>query len=382
MPPELLIPKIGPYDIWATHWGYAPIATPMSVAQQGAASHTGAELIKAAESKRATLDEWARVQDTKPWLRFSTSGAFGSDPGDETEAVGDIDPVRATELGFKNLKRNMQWIEPASITPLGDYSVLSELYNRQIGQWRTELGHVANVVGGMNSQEKYGDQSGPRFTPVPKAKQADAMKFLSENAFQTPTWLIDQDIIRKIEPTGEVTRIVSAQSSLIGSLLNEAKMTRLIENEALSKNPADVYTLTEMLSDLRHGVWTEAFGSGPVKIDIYRRGVQRAYLTDVANLLNPPATPAAAAGRGGGGGGGRGGAAPANNTGEIKSMLRGELKQLDAELAAAQKRATDVETKRHLDDARQQISHTLKPAAAASSGEPADEEIKTPDVKW
>jgi len=70
----------------------------------------------------------------------------------------------------------------------------------------------------------------------------------------------------------------------------------------------------------------------------------------------------------------RGGAAPANNTGEIKAMLRGELKQLDAELAGAQKRATDLATKRHLDDARQQISHILKPAAAASAGEAADEE--------
>jgi hypothetical protein len=49
-------------------------------------------------------------------------------------------------------------------------------------------------------------------------------------------------------------------------------------------------------------------------------------------------------------------------------MLRGELKQLDAELAQAAKRATDVATKRHLDDARQQISHILKPAAAASNG--------------
>jgi hypothetical protein len=382
IPPELLIPKIGPYDIWATHWGYAPIATPMAVAQQGAAAHTGAELIKAAESKRAVLDEWARVQDTKPWLRFSTSGAFGSDPGDETEAVGDIDPVRATELGFKNLKRNMQWIEPASVTPLGDYSVLAELYNRQVGQWRTELGHVANLIGGENSQEKYGDQSGPRFTPVPKAKQAQAMKFLADNAFQTPTWLIDQDIIRKIEPTGEVTRLVAAQSSLVTAVLNPAKMTRLIEDEALSKNPNDVYTLTEMLSDLRHGVFTELYGSAPVKIDVYRRGLQRAYLTDVANILNPPAAAAAAGGRGGGGGGRGGAAAPANNTGEIKSMLRGELKQLDAELAVAQKRATDVETKRHIDDARQQISHALKPAAAASDGDPSEEGIRAPSVKW
>jgi hypothetical protein len=49
-------------------------------------------------------------------------------------------------------------------------------------------------------------------------------------------------------------------------------------------------------------------------------------------------------------------------------MLRGELKQLDAELASAAKRASDTPTKRHIDDARQQISHILKPAAAASAG--------------
>ena len=150
-------------------------------------------------------------------------------------------------------------------------------------------------------------------------------------------------------------------------------MTRLVENEALTKNPSEVYTLAEMLNDLRHGVWTELYGSGPVKVDIYRRGLQRAYLTDVGDKINPPAVTAAAGGRGGGGGGGRGGAAPAANTGEIKAMLRGELKQLDAELAQAAKRATDVATKRHIDDARQQISHILKPAAAASNGA-ADEE--------
>jgi hypothetical protein len=373
IPPELLIPKIGPYDIWATHWGYAPITQPMTVAQQGR-SRTGAELITTALAKEATLDQWAREQDTKPWLRFSTSGAFGSDPGDETEAVGDMDPVRATELGFKNLKRNMQWIEGASVKPLDDFDVLSELYGREVNQFRTELGHVAALIGGMNSQEKYGDQPGVRFTPVPKARQQGAMKFIADNGFQTPTWLVDPNILRKMEPNGEVTRIVNAQSSLISSLLNDGKMTRLVETEAMSKNPSEVYTLTEMLSDLRHGVFSEVYASGPVKIDVYRRGLQRAYLTDVGNKINPPAAGAAAAGGRGGGGGGRGGAAPASNTGEIKSMLRGELKQLDAEIAAAQKRATDVPTKRHLDDARQQISHIIKPAAAASAGAAADEE--------
>src|SRR5439155_2182463 len=54
VPAELLVPKIGPYDIWATHWGYAPISTPMQVAQQGA-TKTGAELIRAAEAKEVVL---------------------------------------------------------------------------------------------------------------------------------------------------------------------------------------------------------------------------------------------------------------------------------------------------------------------------------------
>ena len=375
IPPELLVPKIGPYDIWATKWGYAPVAAPMQVAQQGTAKRTGAERIAAAEAERTTLDSWAREQDTKPWLRFSTSGAFGSDPGDETEAVGDIDPVRATELGFKNLKRNMQWIQSTTVKPTEDFDVLAELYNRQINQFRTELGHVANLIGGMNSQEKYGNQPGPRFTPVPKPKQQGAMKFIAENGFQTPTWLVDTDILRKIEPNGEVTRIVNAQSALVSNLLNDGKMTRLVENEALSKNPSEVYTLAEMLSDLRHGVWTELYGSGPVKVDIYRRGLQRNYLTDVGNKINPPPAGAADAGGRGGGGGRGGAAAPPANTGEIKAMLRGELKQLDAELAQAAKRATDVATKRHLDDARQQISHILKPAAAATNGAVDEEGI-------
>src|SRR5439155_23291170 len=53
-----IIPDVGPYDKWAVHWGYAPIP--------------GA---KTPDEERPTLDAWAREQDAKPWLRFSTSGA-------------------------------------------------------------------------------------------------------------------------------------------------------------------------------------------------------------------------------------------------------------------------------------------------------------------
>ena len=39
IPVDLLVPRIGPYDMWATHWGYAPIA-PMQVAQQSSTRTT------------------------------------------------------------------------------------------------------------------------------------------------------------------------------------------------------------------------------------------------------------------------------------------------------------------------------------------------------
>ena len=35
-----------------------------------------------------TLDQWAREQDTKPYLRFSTEGAAASDPGDANRRSG------------------------------------------------------------------------------------------------------------------------------------------------------------------------------------------------------------------------------------------------------------------------------------------------------
>jgi hypothetical protein len=61
--PADLIPKIGPYDKWATMWGYKPIPS-----------------AKSAGRGEATLDEWARAQDATPWLRFTTSDSLGADP--------------------------------------------------------------------------------------------------------------------------------------------------------------------------------------------------------------------------------------------------------------------------------------------------------------
>ncbi len=346
VPVELLVPDIGPYDRWATMWGYKPIP--------------GA---KSPEEERRTLDGWAREQDTRPWLRFSTSGSSGSDPGELTEAVGDADPVKATGWGLRNIKRQVAYLIPATTKPTENYDDLNQLYGRLIGQWRTELAHVANLVGGANSQEKYGSQQGVRFTPVPRTRQKEAVSFLIENAFQTPTFFLVDDILRRIEPVGSVARIHAAQASILNSVLQNARLLRLSEYEH-GAPAGTAYSIMELFQDVRGGLFSELRARQTP--DVYRRALQRAYVETLDDKLNPtpPAAGAAAAGRGG-----RGGAPQLDaRLSDIFPAVRAELRALDAQLEAAVPNASGI-TRAHLEDLRHRIDAALKGrVVAAPSG--------------
>jgi hypothetical protein len=324
--PGDLVPKIGPYDKWATMWGYKPIPS-----------------AKTPEDEKKTLDEWAREQDSKPYLRFSTADTRGSDPGEETEAVGDEDAITSTTLGLKNLERVAGMLLPATTSKAGEpYDDLDELYGRLLGQWALELNHVANIVGGFNSQEKYVGQQGVLFTPVPKDRQLKAVQFLNANAFRTPSWLLDPNVLRRIEPVGVLERIETGQRRVLGSLLSTSRVERLVEQNAV--DGASSYNPTDFLADVRHGVWSEVYGDGPIVVDAYRRNLQRAYIDTLSERIN-------------------GRQAAADDT---RAFFRGELKTLDTDIKSVLARATDRPTQLHLQDVQAQIARALDPAVQAT----------------
>src|SRR5436305_14537064 len=119
------------------------------------------------------------------------------------------------------------------------------------------------------------------------------------------------------------------------SVLKDGRMKRLLDVEALARSSSEVYSLADMLDDLRKGVWSE-LAEGSPKIDAYRRQLQNSYLTTIDRKLNPPAvaTPAAP-----GGGGGGFGPPQAPLSEDAKSELRGELVTLQAEIRRATPRA-------------------------------------------
>ena len=323
VPVEDLIPKIGPYDKWATMWGYKPIP--------------GA---KSPEDEKKTLDEWARGQDSKPYLRFSTADARGSDPGENTEAVGDADAIASTALGIKNLKRVADMLLPATTQAGEPFDDLEELYARMLGQWTIELNHVTGIVGGFNSQQKHYGQDGVRFVIVPKDRQMAAVRFLNENAFATPSWAVKADILRRIEPAGALARVNAAQERILNSLLSNTRFDRLVEQEALDGMAA--YKPAEFMSDVRRGIWSELDG-GPVRIDVYRRNLQNSYIDLLSNKLNVRLAV----------------------TDDYRALIKAELRDLNTAIAAAMPRASDRQTRAHLADARDQIAKALDPKFAA-----------------
>jgi len=334
IPVDLLIPQVGPYDKYAVMWGYKPIPDAWSP-----------------DDEWKTLDKWSRMQDTIPWFRWSTADSR-NDPGNLTEAVGDEDAVYSSGLALKNLRRVMDMLLDVAEEPGRDYTLLDELYDNAVQQWGRYMGHVAAVIGGAQTQERYG--TGPRFDPESRERQEEAMAFLAENAFQTPDYFIRKDILFRIAPEGHIPQIRQAQSNVLRTLINKARLDRLVEYEALESG--DAYTVADLMNHLRASVWGE-LSEGRVAVDVYRRNLQRAYLEVVDRVLNPP--PA-----GGGGGrpfGGRQQAQLPQYESDARPILRGELMELDAMVEQAIGNASDGMTRLHLRDVRMEIEGILHP---------------------
>ena len=328
-----LLPKVGPYDRYAIMWGYKPIP--------------GA---RTPDQERPTLEQWSQMQDTIPWYRFSAGNEFGA-TGTQSEAVGDADPVKSTTLGFKNIRRAIGYVATAATIPGEDNSDLRELYDRTVNQWATEANHVATLVGGGTVQYKSGSQKGPVYVPVSRARQAEAVRFINENVFKTPDYLIRPEIGARIEASGMIRRINAAQVRVLTNLLNDGRMNRLLEQEAVMRNAGESYALSRMLDDLRLGVWSELATNSPV-IDGYRREFQLDFLGLIDRKINPPTTPVVVQ---------QFGTPQAALSDDAQSQLRGELVTLRGEIQRAIPRTSDRSTRLHLQGSLHRIENILDP---------------------
>ncbi|UZD22757.1 zinc-dependent metalloprotease [Algoriphagus halophytocola] len=253
---------LGPYDNYAVNWGYRYIPNANSP-----------------EEEKPILNSWIAEKAGDPMYLFGGSNSF--DPSSQTESVGD-DPVKASTYGLANLKIVAPNLAAWTATEGEGYGDLEELYGELIGVWSRYANHVVTNIGGVYEEFKTTDQDGVTYTPTPKAEQVESMNFLNENVFTTPEWLLQKEILSNIEPSGAVSAVKSLQSRILNNVLRMDRLERMIENEALNGNEA--YSMTQMMADLRKGVWSEL--SGTQAIDAFRRNLQRAHVERLASLMS------------------------------------------------------------------------------------------------
>lgn len=300
-----LFPLVGPYDKWSIEWGY---------------KLPSGNLDTDAEEK--VLNKWIEAKADDPIYRFGQSSS--TDPSSQTEDIGD-DAIYASELGIANLKRIVKnlkgWIEGEEEGQ--DYEDLQEIYGQVIGQFTRYVGHVSSNIGGVYEYDKTFGQEGAVYSSVPKEKQQRAVAFLNNQVFKTPTWLINQDILNKIQGSGLLDRIKGVQTYGLKNALSESRQKRLIESHTL--NPLG-YGLTDLYAELKAGVFAEIYTGS--SIDPFRRNLQKVFVDAMLNQLS----------------------GNISSTTDIQSLTLYTLKELQKDLEKAAKKQSDTLTKAHLED--------------------------------
>lgn len=337
---EGLYPRIGDYDKWALQWGYGYIPGNTEAEQKRNSNKMITETLKA---------------NPRSWFGTYESGNQ-SDPRSQSEDLSD-NAVKASDYGVKNLQRIVVKL-PEWTSENGDLNEnIATMYGQLLGQFRRYIGHVSRNIGGVYETFKTAEQNEAVYEPTPKAMQRDALGFLNRQVFQTPKWLIANNIWDKINPPGTSDPVAVTQENALSGVLSADRMNRM--QFSVERFGADkAYSALEMISELQAELFSELKTNKP--IDIYRRMLQKSYVDKLDNLLNP-ATSIGFTLLPGGGGFNNPYQSGLNSRSDVYSIARAQLVQLRSQVNAGATAATDRMSKIHLQDLADKIKKALDP---------------------
>ncbi len=310
------IRQLGPYDHYSINWGYRVIPN-----------------IKKPSDETKTLDKWISDKGNDPVYKFGIQRRRGFDPESQTEGIGN-NQVKASTYGVNNLKIVAENLKSWTSDQTNNYDDLSELHQELLGVFNRYSGHVTGIIGGVIENNKKPQQEGYIYKNSSKLAQKDAMKWLQNNVFNNVEWLIPNEIIKNINPSGHTESILKIQNRQLYSLLNTQRLKRMMDAEITEK---DFYSTINMFKDLRNGIFSEL--KKATNISIFRRNIQKSFIERLSVLIHND---------------------------EIKnfdlfSVIRGELIVLKKQLTNVNNKNINLITKYHYDDCLSRIQKILNP---------------------
>ena len=319
------IRQMGPYDFFATNWGYRKIPNATTP-----------------ESEVKILDQWIEEKANDVTYKFGNQGS-SFDPSSQTEDIGN-DAMKASTYALKNLKIVADNLENWTSLKTNNYEDVEELYDELLGCWNRYVGHVATNIGGVYETYKKPNQAGEIYKNVPKVKQQEALKWLQENAFNSPTWLLNTTILKNTAYTGYIEKFRVLQVRVLNKILSLETLGRLQNATVIDQN---AYKPLTFLQELRTGIWNEL--NANQNTTIYRRNLQRAYIERMEFLMKEEFKN--------------------NNSKEsynvsqsdVRALVRGELSTLKKLIQTKKGLQTTTENNFHLEDCLARINAILDP---------------------
>jgi hypothetical protein len=269
---RLLMPGIGVYDEWAIEWGYRWFPT-----------HTDRS------TEKNMLANWITDKislDKRLWFAGEADGTSNQDPMRRMEDLGD-DAAKSGYYGILNLKRIMANLKAWTIDSSEDYIEFSKLNNRLWDQYFRYLENASAVIGGIIYAPKFRGQPGKPVTYPSRLRQKEAIRFLSEQLFTTPTWILNPEVYQLVtgDPTwsvrpGVTNELLVAQYFILEKLISFKTANSLTLQQTEAKDP---YSFDELLTDLETNIWSEL----PHHTDISttRRNLQKLYVEKLVELI-------------------------------------------------------------------------------------------------
>ncbi|HEX8692673.1 MAG TPA: zinc-dependent metalloprotease [Longimicrobium sp.] len=271
-------PGVGSYDRWAISYGYTTD-----------------------EARAARLAREAAL----PGHAFGTDEDSGG-PGalDPTVNIFDLgqDPLGWARARADVIRGIWPKLPQYVLADNTRYAELTDAFNGLMNQYGRTLAVGVKYIGGQYvNRDRVGDPSGRApFVAVPKAKQREALQFVTQYGFSESSFAIPQSLLASFGanrwthwgntnnyngridyPLTEL--VLGAQRSLLNQLTSTATFAKMRDGE-LKFGSAGTLTTAELMGELTRAVWSEAY-AGSRNITVMRRELQRAYLDRMTEMV-------------------------------------------------------------------------------------------------
>lgn len=268
----------GPYDDWAIAFGYAPeiddpAARDALLAQSTDPAHIFGNDADDMRSPGSGIDPRVMISDMS-----SDPVAYGID---RIALVNATLPKLVEKYDDEN---SWQTLLRAYFYATGQHAAMAQVISRQVG----------GVYRDRTQPGQDGIMDAP-FTPVPEARQKQAMNALSDHVFAADAFAAPEDLIRRLqaqrrgfnffgstEDPKVHARVLGIQSGVLAHLLHPVVMGRMTDS-ALYGN---TYSPAEMIMDLNNAIYGSDLDGSP---NGFRRNLQIYYLEQLIAIADNPA---------------------------------------------------------------------------------------------